>query len=47
MIRFGETNKIFYLETGKKYGGDLLVNLGWHFINDFENKSLIKVFKKQ
>ena len=45
----GLDEKAIYIDTlsGKRYGGDLLMNFGWHFINDFENKSLIKVFRKQ
>lgn len=25
-------------ESGKKYGGDLLMNQGWHFVNNFDNQ---------
>ncbi len=33
-------------ENGKKYGGDLLMNLGLHFVNNTDNQSLFVVFKK-
>ena len=33
-------------ESGKKYGGDLLMNSGWHFVNKSDNQSLIIVLKK-
>lgn len=34
------------VENGKKYGGDLLMNSGWHFVNKSDNQSLIIVLKK-
>lgn len=33
-------------ESGKKYGGDLLMNSGWHFVNKSDNQSLIITFAK-
>ena len=33
-------------ESGKQYGGDLLMNLGLHFVNKYDNQSLLVVFKK-
>lgn len=35
------------IEEGKEYGGDLLMNCGWHFVNNFENQSLVKILKKK
>ena len=38
---------VYTLEgTDKRFGGDYLMNIGWHFVNNRENQSLNAVFKR-
>ena len=42
-----DENAVYALEgTDKRFGGDYLMNIGWHFVNDRENQSVTAVFKK-
>ena len=42
-----DENAVYTLNgTDKRFGGDYLMNIGWHFINSCENQSVTAVFKK-
>lgn len=42
-----DENALYALDgSDKRFGGDYLMNIGWHFINDRENQSVTAVFKK-
>ena len=42
-----DENAVYALEgTDKRLGGDYLMNIGWHFVNNRENQSLNAVFKR-
>lgn len=42
-----DENAVYALDgTDKRFGGDYLMNLGYHFVNDRENQSVTAVFKK-
>ena len=42
-----DENAVYTLDgTDKRFGGDYLMNIGWHFVNDRENQSVTAVFKK-
>lgn len=42
-----EETAVYTLDsTNKRFGGDYLMNIGYHFVNDCENKSITAVFKK-
>ena len=42
-----DENAVYTLEgTDKRFGGDYLMNIGWHFINNRENQSVNAVFKR-
>ena len=32
--------------TDKRFGGDYLMNIGWHFVNGFENQSVTAVLNR-
>lgn len=44
----GLDEKAVYIDigSGKQYGGDLLMNLGWHFVSKTDNQSVIIAFTK-
>ena len=42
-----DENALYALDgSDKRFGGDYLMNIGWHFVNDRENQSVTAVFKK-
>ena len=42
-----DENAVYTLDgTDKRFGGDYLMNVGYHFVNDRENQSVTAVFKK-
>ena len=42
-----DENALYALDgTDKRFGGDYLMNIGYHFVNDRENQSVTAVFKK-
>ena len=42
-----DENALYALDgSDKRFGGDYLMNIGWHFVNDRENQSITAVFKK-
>jgi len=42
-----DENALYALDgSDKHFGGDYLMNIGWHFVNDRENQSVTVVFKK-
>ena len=42
-----DENAVYALDgTDKRFGGDYLMNIGYHFVNDRENQSVTAVFKK-
>lgn len=47
MLEGLDENAIYTLDgTEKHFGGDYLMNIGWHFVNDRENQSVNAVFKR-
>ena len=42
-----DENALYALDgSDNRFGGDYLMNIGWHFVNDRENQSVTAVFKK-
>ena len=42
-----EANAIYQLDgTDKQFVGDYLMNVGYYFLNDWDNKSVVEVFRK-